>query len=181
MASHEKAREGTPLKQKKVADLAGKLKRSTMTVITDYRGMKMPEISDLRSQLRKVDTEYHVTKNTLARIAGADSGLAALDASLTGTTALAVCFGEITAPAKLLTDFERTSKFFKIRAALLQGQVLAGNQLLVVANLPARPVLQSQFLGALQAPNANLLGMLNSPMQGLLGVMQARSEQLAGS
>jgi large subunit ribosomal protein L10 len=181
LASHEKARKGTPLKQKKVAELAEKLKRSKMTVITDYRGMKMPEISDLRSQLRKLDTEFHVTKNTLARIAGADSGFAALDASLTGTTAVAVVFGEVTAPAKLLTDFERTSKFFKIRAALLQGQVLAGNQLLAVANLPGRPVLQSQFLGALQGPSANFLGMLNSPMQGLLGVLQARSEQLAAS
>ena len=75
MASYEKARKGTPLKQKKVAVLAEKLKRTTMTVITDYRGMKMPEISDLRSRLRKVDTEYHVTKNSLARIAGTDSGL----------------------------------------------------------------------------------------------------------
>ena len=181
MASYEKARKGTPLKQKKVAVLAEKLKRTTMTVITDYRGMKMPEISDLRSRLRKVDTEYHVTKNSLARIAGTDSGLAALDASLTGTTAMALCFGEVTASAKLLTDFARTSKFFKIRAALLQGQVLAAEQLLVVANLPGLPVLQAQFLGALQGPSANLVGILSSPMQGLMAVLQARSEQLAGS
>jgi large subunit ribosomal protein L10 len=181
LATYERTGTGTPLKRQKVADLAAKLERSKMTVVTDYRGMDVPEISDLRSQLRQVDTEYHVTKNTLARLAVAQSGMEALDEAITGTTAVALSFGEVTAPAKILTDFARASRFLKIRAALLQGQVLSADQLLTVANLPGRPMLQAQFLGALQSPAANLLGTLNGPMQGLLGVLRARSEQLAAS
>lgn len=172
---------GTPLKQQKVGSLTDKLKRSQMAVVADYRGMKMTEISDLRAQLRKLNTEFHVTKNTLLRIAGDSSGFGALGPSLSGTTAIAFCFGEAQAPAKLLIDFARSSKFLKIRSALLQGQIVSGDKLITVANLPARPVLQSQLLGALQGPTANVVGILNSPLQGLLAVLQARAQQMGGS
>ena len=181
MAKSKDEHKGTPIKQKRVADLSGKLQRSTMAVVADYRGMKMAEISDLRGQLRKADAEFHVVKNTLLRIAGTQSGLAALEPVLSGTSAIAFCFGEVQAPAKLLTNFARTSKFLKIRAAMLQGQLVPAEQLTAVANLPARPVLQAQLLGALQGPCANLVGVLSSPMQGLLAVLQARAQQLEAS
>ncbi len=186
MATEEKsARSWQPkasaAKGKKVTDLSDKLKRSQMAVVTDYRGMKMAEISDLRGQLRKVHTEFHIVKNTLVGIAGAQSGIDALQPVLSGTTAIAFCFGDVTAPAKTLNDFARVSKFLKIRGALLQGRLVAADQLAAIANLPARPVLQAQFLGALQGPAANLVGMLSSPMQGLLGVLQARAQQLEAS
>ncbi len=178
MARPTKNRKGTPIKRQKVVDLSGKLQKSQMTVVADYRGMKMPEISDLRGRLRKLNTEFHVVKNTLVRIAGADSAFSALESVLTGTSAVAFCFGDVQASAKMLTDAARTSKFLKIKAALLQGQVIAAEQLLTVANLPPRPVLQAQFLGTLQGPSASLVGVLNAPLQGLLGIMQARVQQL---
>lgn len=181
MARQAKERKGTPIKRKKVSDLSGKLAKSQMTVVTDYRGMKMPEISDLRGQLRKVDTEFHVVKNTLVRLAGAGTAFSALDATLSGTSAVAFCFGDVQASAKLLTDAARTSKFLKIKAALLQGQMIAADQLIVVANLPTRPVLQAQLLGALQGPCASVVGVLNGPLQGFLGVLQARATQLEGA
>jgi large subunit ribosomal protein L10 len=181
LARNKKERKGTPVKQKKVGDLAAKLKKSQMAVVTDYRGMKMVEISDLRGQLRKLDTEFHVVKNTLVRIAGHDTAFAALDPVLTGTSAVAFVFGDIQAAAKLLTDAARTSKFLKIKAALLQGRLVPGEQLTMVANLPPRPVLQAQFLGALQGPSASLVGVLSSPMQGLLAVLQARAQQIEAS
>jgi large subunit ribosomal protein L10 len=179
LATSNPNKKGTPVKQKKVSDLTDKLNRANMAVVTDYRGMKMPEISDLRGQLRKVDTEYHVAKNTLVRIAGTESGKNTLDSMLSGTTAIAFCFGDIQAPAKLLTDFANTSKFLKIRVALLQGQLLQPQQLTAVANLPALPVLKAQFLGALQGPSANVVGTLNGPLQGFLGVLQARADKIA--
>jgi large subunit ribosomal protein L10 len=178
LATSKEGRKGTPLKQKRVSSMSDKLKRSQLAVVTDYRGMKMIEISNLRAQLRKVDGEFHITKNTLLRIAGSDSGATALSPILSGTTAIAFCFGDVAAPAKLLTDFARTSKALKIKAALLQGQLVGGDQLLAIANLPARPVIQAQLLGALQGPCANLVGILSSPLQGMLGVLQARAEQL---
>lgn len=171
----------SPVKAKKVADLAEKLAKAHMAVVTDYRGMKMAEISDLRSQLRKVDTEFHVTKNTFVRLAGTQTGHDSLARALAGTTAIAFCFGDVAAPAKILADFARTSKTFAIRAALLQGQLVPADRLMAIANLPARPVLQAQFLGALQGPMAGLVGVLSSPMQGLLAVLQARAAQLGGN
>ena len=116
-----------------------------------------------------------------AGIAAANSAYAALNETLTGTSAIAFAFGDVQSPAKLLTDAARTSKFLKIKAALLQGQVVAPDQLLAVANLPARPVLLAQVLSAMQGPSANLVGILSSPMQGLLAVLQARAKQLEAS
>ena len=181
MARDKNARKGTPVKQKKVSSLSDKIARSQLTVVADYRGMKMVEISDLRAQMRKASAEFHVVKNTLVRIAGAESAFSALNDTLTGTSAVAFAFGDVQAPAKLLTDAARTSKFLKIKAALLQGQVVAPDQLMMVANLPPRPVLLSQVLSAMQGPSANLVGILSSPMQGLLAVMQARATQLEAS
>ena len=152
-----------------------------MAVVAEYRGMTMPEIADLRGQLRKANTEFHVVKNTLTRIAGKEAGVGDLESVLKGPTALAFCFGEVTRAAKILTDFARTSKFLKIRAALLQGRLVQGEQLTVVANLPPRPVIQAQLLGALQGPSANVVGVLGGPLQSLLAVLQARAQQLADS
>lgn len=178
MAKSKEGRKGTPLKQKRVSSLSDLLKRSQLAVVTDYRGMKMIEISTLRAQLRKVDSEFHVTKNTLLRIAGGDATAAQLMPVLAGTTAIAFCFGDIAAPAKLLTDFTRTSKTLKIKAALLSGKLVGADQLTAIASLPARPVLQAQLMGALQGPLANAVGILNAPLQSMVGVLQARVEQM---
>lgn len=178
MAKSKEGRKGTPLKQKRVSSLSELLKRSQLAVVTDYRGMKMVEISALRAQLRKVDSEFHVTKNTLLRLAGGDASSSVLAPVLTGTTAIAFCFGDIAAPAKLLTDFTRTSKTLKIKAALLSGKLVGADQLLAIASLPARPVLQAQLLGALQGPCANVVRILNGPLQSMVGVLQARVDQM---
>ena len=181
MAKSKRERKGTPLKQKRVGGLSEKIKKSQMSVIADYRGMRMAELSDLRIQLRRADAEFHIVKNTLVRIASAGAGEAILGQDLSGTTAIAFCFGDVTASAKALSDFARTSKFLKIRGALLQGRMLAPQQLAAVANLPAKPVLQAQLLGALQGPTANLVGILSNPLQSLVGVLQARSAQLGAN
>jgi large subunit ribosomal protein L10 len=181
LAERSTERKGTPIKQKRVTTLTDQLKRAQMAIVTDYRGMKMSELSDLRIQLRKNDSEFHVVKNTLVRIAEAESGVSGLESELSGTTAIAFCYGDVAATAKLLTDFARTSKFLKIRSALLQGQLIPSSQLQAVANLPPKPVLQAQLLGALQGPSASLVGVLSNPMQSLLAVMQARATQMVAS
>ena len=181
MAKSKKERKGTPLKQKRVVVLSEKIKQAQMAVIADYRGMKMAELSDLRIQLRKQNTEFHIVKNTLVRIASAGVGEAALGQNLSGTTAMAFCFGDVAASAKALSDFARVSKFLKIRGAMLQGRLLGPEQLTFVANLPPKPVLQAQLLGALQGPSASLVGVLSNPLQSLVAVMQARAQQLGAS
>jgi large subunit ribosomal protein L10 len=181
LAKRSTERKGTPIKQKRVVTLTDQLKRAQMAIVTDYRGMKMAELSDLRIQLRKNNGEFHIVKNTLVRIAEEKSGATGLESELSGTTAIAFCYGDVAATAKLLTDFARTSKFLKIRSALLQGQLIPSSQLQAVANLPPKPVLQAQLLGALQGPSASLVAVLSGPMQGLLAVMQARAAQIEAS
>jgi large subunit ribosomal protein L10 len=181
LANSKKERKGTPLKQKRVGVLSEKIKKAEMAVIADYRGMKMAELSDLRIQLRKKDTEFHIVKNTLVRIASAAVGVAALGQDLSGTTAIAFCFGDVAASAKALSDFARVSKALKIRGALLQGRMIAPQQLAMVADLPPKPVLQAQLLGALQGPSAGLIGILSNPLQSLVAVLQARAQQLGAS
>jgi large subunit ribosomal protein L10 len=165
-------------RRQRVDDLADKLARAQMAVVADYRGMKMAELSDLRRQLRQSNTEFHIVKNTLVGIAGAKSSSKVLGPVLSGTTAIAFCFGEVTAPAKVLSDFARTSKTLKIKGTLLYGRLLPAEQLTAVATLPPKEVLRSQLLGALQGPNANLLGVLNSVLQSFAGVLQARAQKL---
>jgi large subunit ribosomal protein L10 len=94
---------------------------------------------------------------------------------------MAFCFGDVAASAKALSDFARTSKFLKIRGAFLQGRMLAPEQLAAVANLPPKPVIQAQLLGALQGPSANLVGVLSNPLQTMVAVLQARAQQLGAS
>lgn len=105
MANPSTERKGTPVKQKRVTTLSDQLKRAEMAIVTDYRGMKMAELSDLRIQLRKNNSEFHVVKNTLVRIAEVESGVSGLESELSGTTAIAFCYGDVAATAKLLTDF----------------------------------------------------------------------------
>lgn len=165
-------------RSRRVGDLTDKLSRSQMTVVADYRGMKMAELSELRRQLRANNTEFHIVKNTLVGIAGSKAGIDVLSPVLSGTTAVAFCYGDVTAPAKVLNDYARTSKFLKIKGTLLQGQLLSPDQLGAVANLPSKEVLRSQLLGALQGPAANLVGVLNSALQSFVGVLQARAQQM---
>lgn len=169
------------IKEQKVSELAELLRRSQMAVITEYRGMTMVEIDALRSQLRKANAEFHVVKNTLTKRAGDAVGATVIEPALAGPTALAFCFGEVAEPAKVLMDFARTSKTFRIRSAYLQGALVPGDQLAAVAALPARPVIMAQFLGALQGPTASVVGVLSSPLQSFIAVLQARADQMAAA
>ncbi len=164
-----------------VENLTAKLQKSQAAIITDYRGLTVAEVGELRSQLRKLNVDYNVTKNTLLRMASRRLGLGALEGVLEGPTAIAFCYGDVVAPAKALSEYARASKVFSLKAGFMSGQLLSTAQVTEMAYLPPKETLMARVLGGIQAPASNVLGMLNAPVSGLLTVLQARVGQLQGA
>lgn len=167
---------------KKVATvqaLRDQLRRSKVAVFTDYRGLSVGEMSQLRRQLRQAGIDYRVAKNTLTRLAAQQAGCPPLGEILAGPTAIAFSYADEARPAKLLTEYARSSKVLSVKAALLGRRVLSAAEVEELATLPSRAELLSRLLGALQGPAAGLLGLLNAPGRRLLYALKAREEQLA--
>jgi large subunit ribosomal protein L10 len=174
----------TSIRPEKVAvvdDLADRLTRATMSVLADYRGLTVSQIGDLRRQLRAVDVELRVAKNTLARLAARKTGREALLPALEGPTAFVFTYGDPAAMAKTLTDTIRTQRLgVTIKSALYGEQLLPAADVTRIAELPNRDTLIAQVVGTVQAPIANFVGVLAGTLGSLVGVLEARRQQLEG-
>ncbi|MCL4459138.1 MAG: 50S ribosomal protein L10 [Chloroflexi bacterium] len=167
------------LKSEVVKDLTEKITRSTAAFLTDYRGLSVAEMNDLRRKLHRLGVEYQVTKNTLTRFAAERAGVADLDTLLMGPTAIAFSYKDIVEPAKVLLDCARNYKTFTIKGALLGGRVIDPSAVEVLATLPPREVLLAQVLAGMQAPLTGLVNVLSGTIRGLMYVLQARVSQLS--
>lgn len=143
------------VKQQIVADVANKLKESQCSVIADYRGLNVAQVTELRKSLREAGIEFKVLKNTLVRRATADAELTGLDEHLVGPTAIAFSKEDIIAPAKILTEFAKKNEALKVKAGVLEGEIVGVDQLKELATLPSREGLLSMLLSVLQAPVRN--------------------------
>jgi large subunit ribosomal protein L10 len=170
-------------KEKVVADLTEKLRRSETMIVADYRGLTMPQIDALRSRLIENGARFTVVKNTLTRRAAQDAGADALLALLEGPSAIAFveADGDAVAVAKALADSARDTKVLEIRGGLMQGRVISGSDVEELAKLPPLDVLRGQVIGAILAPLSSLIGLVNAPLQNLYGLIDARIEQLEAS
>ena len=168
-------------KVEQVELLTEKLKRSKVAVLTDYRGLTVSQLQDLRGRLRAQDVEYRVVKNTLARRAAVDSGNAGFQDLLKGPVAIAFGYGDLSAPAKVLGEFTRQTRIrLEIVGGLIEGRVMAPDQVRQTADLPPREVLIAQLLGTLQSPIAQLVATIQAPMQQLIGLLEAYKDKLEG-
>ncbi|MBP3953396.1 50S ribosomal protein L10 [Bacillus suaedae] len=142
------------LEQKKqvVSDIASKLRDSKATVVVDYRGLTVAEVTELRKQLREAGVEFKVYKNTLARRATAEAELTALDEQLVGPTAIAFSNDDVIAPAKVINDFAKKHEALEIKAGVIEGQVASVAEIKALAELPSREGLLSMLANVLQAP-----------------------------
>lgn len=138
-----------------VAEISEKLKGSVSTILADYRGLTVAEVTELRKKLREAGVEFKVYKNTLTRRATAEVGLSELDEFLTGPTAIAFCAHDVVAPAKILSDFAKEHDALEIKAGVIEGKMVSLDQIKAVANLPSREGLLSMLLSVLQAPIRN--------------------------
>ena len=142
-------------KKQMVAEIAEKLKNSKSTILTDYRGLTVAEMNELRKQLREAGVEYKVLKNTLTRRATAETGLSELDQHLTGPTAIAFSAEDVVAPAKILYKFSKDHEALEIKGGVVEGRVVGLDEIKELADLPSREGLLSMLLSVLQAPIRN--------------------------
>lgn len=142
-------------KQQVVSEVTAKLRESACTIVTDYRGLNVAQVTELRKQLREAGVEFKVIKNTLARRATAEAQLTELDSVLTGPTAIAFSKNDVVAAAKILTEFAKKNEALQVKAGVVEGRVVDVNQIKALADLPSREGLLSMLLSVLQAPIRN--------------------------
>lgn len=147
----------TVIEQKKaqVAEIAEKLRESKSTVLVDYRGLNVAQVTELRKQLREAGCEYKVYKNTLSRRAAAEVGFEEINEFLVGPTAIAFNNEDAVASAKVLNNFAKENEALEIKAGIIEGNITPVEEVKALAELPSREGLLSMLLSVLQAPMRN--------------------------
>lgn len=164
-----------------IEDLKERLDGVKTVMLTEYRGLTVQQLSELRKQLRAVRAEYKVVKNRLARLAGADLGVEALRPYLKGPTALVIAKDDPVAVAKTLTTFARTHQALAIKAGVVDGQLVAAEGIKALSELPSKEALRAQIVGLIQGPLAQLVGLLAAPQREIAYVLAERGKAAAAA
>ena len=168
-------------KERVVADLVERLRASDTLIVADYRGLTMPEIDGVRTEVLKHGARFTVVKNSLTKRAAEEAGVPELLELLDGPTAIAfVGDGDMVGVAKALNDTARQTKILSLRGGILQGKPMSAEEVRDLASLPPADVLRGQVLGAIVAPLSAIAALINAPLQDLVGLIDARIEQLGG-
>ena len=164
-------------KQAIVQEIADKMKNAQGTVVVDYRGLNVEEVTELRKKARENHIDYKVYKNSMMRFAAKEAGVEGLLDVLVGPTAIAFCEDDPVAPAKLINDFAGEHKALEIKAGVVEGKVLDVAGVKELAELPPREVLVAKVLGGLNAPISGFANVLNANLKGLVVALNAIAEQ----
>jgi large subunit ribosomal protein L10 len=152
-------------RQEKVAvveEVTAKLNAADAVIITEYRGLSVGQLADLRRQLRPAGGEYKVYKNTLARFAAQNAGVSDLASLLSGPSGMTFIQGDAAGVAKSLRDASRVNPLLVIKGGVMGGRVITAKDVEALAELPSRDVLLARFAGALQAPLVKTAGLLQA-------------------
>lgn len=158
-------------------EIKEKLGSSIVSVLADYRGLNVAEMTKLRRQLREAGVEFKVVKNTLTARAARELGLEGLEPYLEGPTAIAFSATDPVAPAKILSEVVRNSKTFQIKAGVLQGKIISPGDIKALADLPSREQLLGRVVGGFQAPLAGLVNVLAGNIRNLVYALEAIRKQ----
>ena len=164
-----------------VGELTTLVGQTKAAILTDYRGLSVAELTELRKKLREVDAEYRVVKNTLFKLAAADSmPVDQMGELLTGPTAIGFAKSDPVAVAKILLDYARDHKAMSVKAGVMDGRILSAAQVESLSKTPPREVLLSQMLGSLQSPIAGFVGTLGGIISNFVFTLQAVADQKGG-
>ncbi len=159
-----------------VATLKERLGAAKTAVLTEYRGLSVRQMSELRKQLKAAAAEYKVVKNRLARLAVKGSPLEAFGAHLKGPTGLVYTKQDAVPVAKVLQAFVRTNPQLTIKLGMVDGKVLQPAELKALSELPSKEQLRSQIVGAIQGPLSQLVSLLEAPQRELVYVLEQRGK-----
>ncbi|MEA3334912.1 MAG: 50S ribosomal protein L10 [Chloroflexota bacterium] len=155
------------------------LNNSQAIVLTDYRGMSVQEIQDLRKEMRERDAQVQVVKNTLIKMALERTGMPVPEEHLTTPTAIAYMPDDIATAAKVLFAAAKASNVLEIKAAILEGQVLDAEGAMSLRDLPTRIEVRAQLLGSIQSPASELARTIEAPANELYRTLEAALRELA--
>ena len=171
----------TERKAEIIEQLTELLSKNKFIIAAEYRGLSVSEMSQLRRQLREVNTEFHVVKNTLAKFAAEKAGKPGLSQYLQGPIALAFSKGDTTQLAKVLTSYARASKTaLTIKGGILEVRMLSPQEVQSLATMPPIEVLRGRLLGVLQNPIYSLHNVLSANLRALGALLNARIQQMGG-
>ncbi len=167
-------------KERVVDELTRRLESTETLIVADYRGLTMPQIDDLRSELGKHGARFTVVKNTLTRRAAEAAGADALLPLLEGPSAIAFveADGDPAAVAKALAAAARETRVLEIKGGVMQARTISAGEVDALSKLPSLEVLRGQVVGAIIAPLTAIAGLVNAPLQNLYGLIDARIQQL---
>ena len=148
-------------KKEEVASLAAKMKDAKIILLTDYRGINVADVTGLRAELRKSNSEYRVIKNNITRRALAENGIEGLDNLLEGPTAVIMNNEDYLETAKAIYNYSKTNDFYKIKGGVIEGKVMTAEEIITLAKLPSRETLLSMLAGALLGNISKLAVALN--------------------
>jgi large subunit ribosomal protein L10 len=168
-------------KQEELTQLEHDLKGTDSAILINYKGLNVPQVTDLRRELRKVKATYKVVKNTIARRAIKGTPFETLTEHFVGTTAIAYTDKDPVALAKTLTTFAKTAPLLQIKAAVVQGRAIKAAEVTDLASLPGKPELYAKLLFLLSAPMVQLVSVLNAAPRDFVGVLAAYERKKAES
>jgi len=164
-------------KVESVASLGERLGRAPIAIVTEYRGLNVAEISELRGKVKAADGDYLVAKNTLMRIAIREHKAEALEPLLKGPNGVAFGYADAVATAKAVSEFADSHEALVIKGGVLDGAPLSAAEVKQLASMPGRDELRAKLLALLMTPATQLVRVLNAPAQQLVQVLEARRRQ----